>query len=231
MHPRKAAAAGLLVLLLGAGGLGGYWYWAADQVATAIARWAGEQRARGYRVAYDGPFIGGFPFALSVRLKQPSIASPRGWRWSGSTLGGKATFWAPLRLRLVLPPRQTLLTTWPRERRFAIETGEATGLVDFAPNGRVEAATIQMKDLVLRAEQAWIARIAQLRYDLTTRPPAPDGAGEPVVALRATATGVGVPETVNAPFGDTVDRVAIEAAVIVPVPPGDPATAMAAWRD
>ena len=40
-----------VVALLAFGGLAAYWFWAADRVATAIAQWTEEQRARGYEIA------------------------------------------------------------------------------------------------------------------------------------------------------------------------------------
>ncbi len=45
MSLRRLTRAVLGLALLAFGGLAGYWFWAAGQVETAIARWTEEQRA------------------------------------------------------------------------------------------------------------------------------------------------------------------------------------------
>ncbi len=50
MFLRRLIRAGLGLALLAFGGLAGYWFWAAGQIETAIARWAEERRARGYEI-------------------------------------------------------------------------------------------------------------------------------------------------------------------------------------
>ncbi len=57
MFLRRLTRAALALALLGFGGLAGYWFWAADQVETAIALWAEEQRARGPRRGDGGTSV------------------------------------------------------------------------------------------------------------------------------------------------------------------------------
>lgn len=59
MLRRRLILAALGVAVVAPGALALYWFWAADRVATAIAEWTEEQRARGYEIAYRGPEIGG----------------------------------------------------------------------------------------------------------------------------------------------------------------------------
>ncbi|MFQ5775842.1 MAG: DUF2125 domain-containing protein [Kiloniellaceae bacterium] len=225
-------AAGLLVLLLGGGGLGLYWLWAADQVAAAVERWTLEQRARGYDVRYGGPRIGGFPVRLTVRFTEPRVVSPRGWRWSGREIGGEAAFWAPRTLRLDLPRKQVIAAAWRgHSRRVAVDAEAARGLVRLAPNGRVRTATVEMRDLTLRGESGWTAHAARVRADLAARPAPIQGTEDGTLALAGEATGVTVPDAAGGPFGATIERLAVEIRVIGAIPSGEAAQALAQWRD
>lgn len=232
MSQRKPIIAGLLAVLIGVGVWGLYWLWAADQAETAITRWADAQRAEGYEVAFDGPHIGGFPGRLSVRLGAPRIASPRGWRWSGGTVAGEADLWAPRTLRLELPRRQDLSATWRgQERSLSVEAGEARGVVRLDLRGRVEAATLDLADVTVREAGGGAAHAEALRYELVTRPPRPGGPGDWTLEITGQVSGLALAGAGGGPLGDTLERLALEATMIGLVPAGEPAEALAAWRD
>lgn len=224
-----ALAAGTLVVLAAAV-LALYWIWAAGQVRTAIARWAETQRAAGYDIAYDGPDIRGFPIRLAVRLDAPRIAAPEGWRWSGAAIGGTAAFWQPLRLRLALPRRQQLAAVWRgREWTVQLDAARADGEVRFDTRGAAVAASLDLADVTLRDAAGGRLRAARLRHQVTRPRPAPDGAAH--LLLQGEIDDLVLPGTPPSPFPETIRRLAYSADMTGVIPPGEPAAALAAWRD
>jgi hypothetical protein len=232
MPLRRLTRVVLGLALLGFGGLAGYWFWAADRIETAIALWAEEQRARGYQIAYRGPELGGFPVRLAVGFSEPRVTAPQGWRWSGGAIAGEAAFWEPRTLRLELPRQQTLSAAWRGQRReLALSAAAARGLVHLGRDGRLEAATVEMEDLALSAAGGATTRAETLRYRLTRRPPTMEGTDDWSLLLGGETRGIALPAGIRTPFGPRVERLAFDAALFGAIPKGDPAAALAHWRD
>ncbi len=232
MTVRRRIRAGLGLGLLAFGALALYWFWAADRVETAIARWTEEQRARGYEITYRGPEFGGFPIRLAVGFTEPRVAAPQGWRWSGGAIAGQAAFWAPRSLRLDLPLEQTLSAEWRGHRReLALQAQAARGLIHLGGEGWLKAATIEMERVALTGKGGATTRAEALRYQVTRRPPTLEGSDDWTLLLAGETLGIALPEGVTGPLGERVERVAFEATLIGLIPKGDPAAALAAWRD
>ena len=229
---RRLTRAGLALALLALGGLAAYWFWAADRVEAAIALWTEAQRARGYQIDYRGPELSGFPFRLAVGFSEPRVAAPQGWRWSGAAITGQAAFWEPWTLRLELPLEQTLSAEWRGYRReLALSAAAAGALIHLGRDGRLEAATLEMEGVVLSEAGGGALRAETLRYQLTRRPPALEGSGEGTLLLAGEMLGIALPEGVISPLGEEVERIAFDATVIGLIPKGEPAAALAVWRD
>ncbi len=237
MFLRRLTRAVLGLALLAFGGLAGYWFWAADRVETVIALWTEEQRARGYEIAYGGPELGGFPLRLAVGFSEPRVTAPQGWRWSGAAIAGQAAFWDPWDLHFDLPLEQSLSAAWRGQRRqLALTATAARALVHLGRDGRLKAATVEMEGVVLTEEGGGAIRAETLDYQLTRRPPALEGpalegTGDWTLLLAGEMRGIALPEGVSSPFGSRVARLAFEAALIGLIPKGEPAAALAVWRD
>ncbi len=232
MMLRRLTRAVLGLALLGFGGLAAYWFWAADRVEAAIALWTEAQRARGYEIAYRGPELGGFPLRLAVGFSEPRVAAPEGWRWSGAAIAGRAALWEPLTLYLDLPLQQTLSAEWRGLRReLALSAAAARGLVHLGRDGRIEAATLEMEGVVLSEAGGGALGAETLRYELTRRPPALEGVDDWTLLLAGETRGIALPEGVPSPFGSRIERLAFDATVVGVIPKGDPAQALATWRD
>jgi hypothetical protein len=236
MTVRRLTHAVLGLALLGFGGLAAYWVWAADRVETAIAQWTEEQRARGYEIAYRGPELSGFPVRLAVGFSEPRVTAPQGWRWSGAAIAGRAAFWEPQVLRLDLPLEQTLSAAWRGHRReLALSAAAARGQVHLGRDGWLKAATVEMESVVLTEEGSGSARAETLRYRLARRPPTLEGTDDWTLLLAGETRGVALPEGARNPFGPRVERLAFDTTLIgvIPrvTPGGDPAAALARWRD
>ncbi len=236
MFLRRLIRTVLGLALLAFGGLTGYWFWAADRVEAAIAEWTEAQRARGYEIAYRGPELSGFPIRLAVAISEPRVAAPRGWRWSGASIAGQAAFWEPLTLHLDLPRNQILSAEWRGHRReLALSAAAARGLVHLDRGGWLEAATVEMERVVLTEASGGATRAEALQFQLTRRPPALEGTQDWTLLLSGEMLGIALPEVVTSPLGQRVERIAFDATVTGPIPGivpiGDPAQALARWRD
>ncbi len=237
MLRRRLSLAVLGVAVVALGALALYWFWAADRVATAIAQWTEEQRARGYEIAYMGPEISGFPVTLAVRFTEPSVGAPQGWRWSGGAIAGEAAFWQPRRLRLDLPLRQRLSADWRGHRReLSLEAETARGLIHLGREGWLKAATVEMERLALSepgggTQGGATLRADRLRYDVTRRPPTLEGTDDWTLLLSGETRGIALPEGTPNPFGEKVERIAFDATLLGAIPKGAPAEALARWRD
>ncbi len=237
MLRRRLSLAVLGVAVVALGALALYWFWAADRVATAIAQWTEEQRARGYEIAYMGPETSGFPLRLAVRFTEPRVASPQGWRWSGAAIAGEAAFWQPRRLRLDLPLRQRLSADWRGHRReLSLEAETARGLIHLGRDGWLKAATIEMERLTLSepgggTQGGAALRADRLRYDVTRRPPTLESTDDWTLLLSGETRGIALPEGTPNPFGEKVERIAFDATLHGAIRKGAPAKALARWRD
>lgn len=222
----------IVVPLAAVGTVSAYWYWAAGQVGAAIADWRAVQQARGYEIAYREPEIGGYPLAITVRLEDPRIAAPGGWRWSAERLAGRASLWNPLRLSLDLPKEQRLSgTLGGLEREATLRAEEATALVVLHPGGWLGEVQAEFQRAVLNDSLLGTFESALLEATLTQRGPAPADADYPAATLRLAARGVTLSETVPQPLGPEVTRLSLEAELHGAIPAGEPRAALAAWRD
>jgi hypothetical protein len=229
MTKRNVILAIAIAAVIAAGALAGYWLWAAGQVRTAIAEWSDAQRAAGYAIAYGGPDIGGFPVRLSVHFAAPRVTAPQGWHWSGAAIAGQAAFWQPLSLRLALPLRQELVTVWRGlERTLSLQSARADGLVRLDGRGRAVAATVEMAEVTLREAAGWSARIGHMRHDISRPSAAPED--QPHTRLEGTIADLTLTQA-PPPLPATIDRLAYAADLTGTLPPGEPAAALAAWRD
>lgn len=232
MRSRFLIKAGAVTALLAFGGLSAYWVWAADQVARAVEQWTAEQRSRGYDIAYQGPEITGFPAKLALGFTEPRIAAPQGWRWSGGAIAGEATLWQPTVLHLTLPQRQRLVAAWRGHLRdLTLEAEAAQAFIHLGQGGWARAATIDMNDITLQEQSGWIARAKTLHYAVTRRPPTMEGADDWTLSLSGETSGITLPEQLPSPLGAQVEKIAFDATLIGAIQPGEPAEALARWRD
>ncbi len=226
MGKRKIALTAAAMVVLTVAALAIYWLWAAGQVRTAIAQWAETQRAEGYDITYAGPEVRGFPIRLAVRLDDPRIAAPHGWRWSGAAIAGEAAFWQPLLLRLTLPRQQDLVAIWRgHERTLQLDAARADGMVRFDTRGQAVTATMDMADVTVREASGGSLRASRLHHEVT-RPPN----GDSRMQVRGEIDDLILPEAPS-PFPETVEHLAYRADLIGEIPSGEPAAALAAWRD
>jgi hypothetical protein len=227
MRKRRLTFTAAIVATLVVAALSGYWIWAAGQVRTAIAQWTETQRAAGYYIAYDGPDMRGFPVRLAVTLDKPRLTAPEGWRWSGAAITGEAAFWQPLLLHLALPREQELAAVWRgHQRTLQLSAARADGVVRLDTRGQVITATLDMNDVTVREAAGGRVHADRLHQEISQPPN--DSAR---LLLRGEIGNLLLPAAPPSPFPETVERFAYTAELVGAISPGDPALALAAWRD
>jgi hypothetical protein len=230
MRPRTFALSCIAVVVAAGGALSAYWLWSADQLAERIAAWSQEQRARGYEVSFEDPEIGGYPFGLTARFERPRLASPRGWRWQGPGVSGRAALWDPFTIELDFSGLHRVTETRGAAAALIEAEGElATAVVHLQSGGRVDRATAEVAGLTLRrsgevltAEHA-AAGLGPLR-------PA-DGGRPQELTLTGEAVGIVLPEGGAGPLGPALQRLAFGAALLGEIPPGGRREMLQQWRE
>lgn len=236
MTQKRALILGLLIAAIVVAGVPAYWYWGARQIEGAIEQWALKYREDGYEVSYSRPEISGFPISFNVRLPAPAIQSPRGWRWDGDTIVGRARLWAPRTLRLDLPNRQTVTSELDGvEQKLEIEATLATGLVRLGGGGQVRAAEIAMGGILVTPQATRTPlRIESVFVELGERPAKKivGGTRKDTLQLNGEILDIRLPGTGGVtPFGSTVDRISFETLVIGEITSGRPVEVLTRWRD
>ena len=143
-----------------------YWFHASGQVRNHLLRWAEEHRAAGGQVDWRDVEAGGFPWRLSLTLRQPALTTTSGLSWQAETL----TLWAlppwPRALHLSTHGRQHV--AWRgRDAGFSLDSLAATiaaGSLDAHLHGFSHSSGLAVADLGLT--------VAAL-------PPRPDPGGHP----------------------------------------------------
>ncbi len=223
----------LVLLLLSVLGLPAAWVLSGAVLRHSFDAWVQDRRDDGYALRYAEPELAGFPFGLDVRIADPSVESPKGWRWRGPALTGGATLWDPLTLALQAPGRHWV--EWgPDKGRLALrlDAAGASGRAELAFDGRLRRADAALTDVA--AEGPLPGPLHIDRLDLVYRdPPAPNPAGAAAAPgdLLVTALGVDLPPGLALPLGPRVELFLVEGRIEGPLPAEADRQSLALWRD
>lgn len=240
---RKLAIAGLVLLVLLAGGYAAYWFTVAAQLKAGVEDWAAYQRAQGNEVQFVWDGIEGFPFAFKARFQQPQLRlqGPAGeFAWSSGFLGAEMAPWDLRRVSFASPAQQVARLRRPGEAgdwRLIAAAG-LDGALSYAANGAVRdlRLTLLMPDATRPDGTALAAGEARLHVQMPDQPPR--DYTEPFATLEAELTKLLLPEGTRLLTTDPVERLAFNAVINGPVAvPVDVALApplteiLAGWRD
>lgn len=227
---RRIAIGIAAALFAAAIGIAVAWHLSARALAEGVARWAAERRAEGYAVSYETSGVGGFPFALTLRLDRPVVEAPGGlWRWEGPAVEGRAWLWSPLAMRVSAPGRHLLRTHRDgRDRIFDLDAREARGIVEIDRAGRFERGELHLAEL-LAAEEGG-PQVAVGAADLRAHAAAP-AVGLPVLAFALSAVEVSLPAEPRPALGRAVPLIEAEGEIRGPLPAGRAQAALTRWRD
>jgi hypothetical protein len=230
MRLRVIALSCIAIVLSAGGALSAYWLWSADRLAARIAAWSEQQRTRGYEVSYRGPVIGGYPFGLTARIEEPRVASPRGWRWQGPGLSGRAVLWDPFTIELDFSGLHRVTDTRNEAAAPVEAEGErASAVVHLQSSGRIDRAKAEVAGLTIRRSgEVLTAQRAAVSLG-PLRPAAGDRPQE--LALTGEADGITLPEDGAGPLGRSLRRLAFEGVLVGEIPPGGRREMLEQWRE
>ena len=201
-----------------------FWFVMAEQFRDAVRDWA--EGGDGYRAAYSGLVLGGFPFLVRLTVEDAELSRPGVWAWRGGTVVLEARPWSPWRVRVRVPDD------------FEIDLPGAGGTAAWKGGARELTA-----DIVFEGGRARDTRITVSGLDLAA------AAGRLYVdsgSVRLLVLGDGNADHLTAsaeleleardveapgdlPLGGRLGRIALTARVMGGIGPGP--GALSAWRD
>ena len=247
---------GLLALL--AGGYSGWWLFLASGVRDGAQTWIAERRAQGHEVAYDGLHVGGFPFALRLRLDDASyILNPdgEGWAWRGGDIAVTLRPWDPGHLEFLLGGVHRLTyasgdSGWHTATLRMGEAADVEGMVRLDGADLPWAGFLDAEELkVTPREGAPPVTLRRFHFDLRCRPPSEavgeddetpaDGEAAGLAPAHEAAflqvafilEGLRLPEEAARPFGPEIELVRGRLDLLGTLPSGTLRQTVEAWRD
>lgn len=208
-----------------------YWLTVADRLKHGLADWAQEVRGQRIEASWQNAGVGGFPFVFRIELRDVRLSdaklSPapelRVARLSGSTAPWDFRHW-----RLTAPEGFAGELAGDGQRLPVKLAGEAaTGEVAVDTGGHA-TIWLNVQHPAAEAAASIAARSADCWVVLPTR--APSTHTDPSIAVAVLLRNVKLP-LAPAPFGDTVEEIAVGATLMGAVPSGPLRDAVAAWRD
>lgn len=220
----------LALLLLVATALTAFWFWAAGELESALARWRADQEARGYVIAYRPPEISGFPLKLAAALQRPSVAAPEGWRWQGPALASEARLWSPLTVDFAAPGAHSLVVlAGEAPRRYDIEAAHADGEARFDRAGRLIAGRLDFGNLAIATPEDERVSVATLSAEIEE--PRVESGRLPATPFALALSDLALPEQRRAILGNEVQRLELSAILNGALPAAPAREMLARWRD
>ena len=230
MHRNLSLRSFLVAVVILFAGYAIAWAFAAAMLRNGIEEWAHARGDDGVLVTFREISVSGFPTDLEAMVEMPAYdaMAAAGWQWRGARMHVGWRPWRPDQVELRFVGRQ----------RLAFRRAEEMAIVDVvaeAANAVVErkAYGAETIDLTLSAADLAagdrVVRLAHADIALTRHRGADQGRSS--LELRMTADGLRLPLTDDAPLGRELGRLAMDARLLGPWPPGRLAESVAAWRN
>lgn len=229
----------LAILLFGAAALAIHalaWRWVGGRLEDGLRAWAQAQRAAGWRVQYDRPERGGWPFAVTLTAPQFHISGP------ASVVEGDLEWVVPRLVLRVSLPRFDRLVAEPRgpqrvrfgEQEIPFAADRLEFVVPFEPG-----ASVRQMDVTAERVRAGLpdgpAELRELQMRLETRSSATDA--EPALAVTLMASDLDLPPGLLqaapvAALGWRIAALSLDGSLSGPIAFSDSLAARAeAWRE
>ncbi len=216
-------AALFLALLLA--GYTGYWFYIAHRLAAGVEPWAEARRAQGYSLRWDGMAVSGYPSEFRLTFSGAALGGTRPVPFEATAplLVGEARPWNLQRWRISAP-----------RGLHAAAPSDGGELAAAAIDGELALADATALDLtahdVAGGGNAAGLAIAEARLQLVLPPQRPASHRDAAASGALRLTRAKLPQAV-APFGDTIETLALAGSLKGALPPGPLRQALAAWRD
>ncbi|HWA51415.1 MAG TPA: DUF2125 domain-containing protein [Dongiaceae bacterium] len=234
------AIAGVVLLLVLAGGYYAYWRYVARELESGIDYWAADQRAHGSEVAFVWDGISGFPFAFKARFQQPNVKLqvPGGvLEWASGFLAAEMSPW-DLKTVRISSPAQQVVRLHDQSGQTRLIVAAISGEIRFSDAGLMRgiAAELQLPDVTLPDGLALAADQAKLRLALPDTPPT--DYSQPFAMVAVDVSKLLLPPNTRLLTTDPVEQASLDAIIRGPVAvPVDVTMApaltqiLADWRD
>jgi hypothetical protein len=216
---------------------GVYWYSLAELVRRGILDWSAARREEGFTVGWDHYEVGGFPLALRVTIAQPIFGQSGvepGYSARGPQLVAEARPWALDEWRLSAAEGARLdIAPGPARPAITVEAATFGGTV--ARHAENAAAGNAGTEVTLRADSIAVSGQAELAIvHAAAHAVLPVHGAVSHLETWSSASlqlaNVRLPVAVP-PLGNTIDHLAVAAAVKGSIASGPHRAALAAWRD
>ena len=225
----------LAVLAVAVAAYVGFWFYTAGKLRDNTLAWIEARRAEGVEVKYGRLDIGGFPFALRLKVEGPALSAPEAktpWGWEGEILRAEMRPWSPHRVTIRTPGEHAVLLTAEGEPRvYRGKAEEASGRFRFDGEG-LRSANLVLGGVTLTEAgtgQAWAVERARLDGELLAREDATHRT--PVLDLDLRVNGLAVPDAIPMPLGNRMTTLEFAATLLGPIPEGPLTDSLARWRD
>ena len=201
-----------------------FWFVMAEQFRDAVRDWA--EDGDGYRAAYSGLVLGGFPLLVRLTVEDASLSRPGFWAWRGPRVVLESRPWSPWRIRIWAPGEFEL--ELPGANGPAAWKGGARELsAEVAFEGdRISDGRIRISGLELAAAAGRLA-VASGTFRLSVLGGVDADHLTAAADLRVEAMDVEAPGEL--PLGQHLGRIALAARVMGGIGRGP--EALAQWRD
>lgn len=233
MFLRRIALATALLLALAATGAG-LWVYVADRIESGIARWAEMRRAEGWRIGHAGLTIDGFPLHWRARIEKPTMTAPgpSAATWTAPVLFVEHAPWHPRRVRVEAPGLHRV--DWAGGMAVELGTTRATALLHLDEKGDIQRVETVLDEVTIVPAGSVAMRAQRIEAEVGPGSTGPENGPQPrqtAFAVRAEVFGLILPEGPALALGRTVNRIAVNAAVLGPLSGGQLPDMLAAWRD
>lgn len=218
-----------LVVLLGLGGLTGWWFFLASFGERVVAHWESHAQEHGWKTRHAGLERGGFPFRVTLTLASPRLRGDTGdgahVDWRGDALRFEASVWRPRHVRFMVLGDQEAV--YAPDGGLPVHVAADTVEGAWEPLGRGwrlvgHSRTIVASPVDEPSERLLVKRL-DLDLDLSR-------IADEVHALLIEAQARNVTLPRDAPFGREIALLDVDGRLEPPPPDGFGETELTAWR-
>ena len=205
------------------------WFYASSVVQAEIQRQLTVADAQGVTIERLDPRITGFPFSFGVVADDVALTHASGLSWSGGTIDGRVSIFAPTTVRIDIPtPQDFRLDPVAGGPPVTVVVGAARGFATATLDQTLDRARLDVDDVALSAPGLPAMQMAALRANVQSGT-ADDGA--PALGIDVVAQSIGLDPSPVPGLGALIDSVFADLVVVGPVPTQVNARQLAAWRD
>lgn len=220
-----------ILVVLAAAGWTGYWFFAVDQVESAIENWIAQQTARGAEVSYASIDYSGYPFRIRVDVSRPHLAMPQHPAqpdWQADTISAISHPWTPRHVVFELNGLHRFSHLANGERKtWRLNSPQALASWTAESGGWLQRLSIDLHGMALQEDGVERLRAGRLQLHLR-----PVRETEPALDIAASAENAVVKWPLPPAFVPEIALARTQFSVSGTVQPDlAPPLALAAWRD